>query len=211
MAHSLENFFTVRAVLERYDPTAVRLYLIGTHYRQPLQFLVEGGDGEAGLEVRGIEDAETSLTRLRRALGPEPLDLQGEQETGSVQAFESAMDADFNTPGALAVIFDLAREVNRRRAVRQAQGEREASQSDLDRARRTLVRLLGVLGIDLTPVGAEQTAPIEPFVTLVLDVRRKLRQMKQWALADEIRDRLAELGIVVEDTPGGNSTWRRAD
>ena len=217
MAHSLENFLTVSAILDRYDPSAVRLYLIGTHYRQPLQFLVEGGDGQAGPRVRGIEDAETSLARLRRAMGSEPLDLQGELEPASVREFEEAMDADFNTPGALAVIFDLAREVNRRRALQQAQAlrrvqdEQGASQAEIDRARRTIVRLLSVLGIELAPQGTEQLAPIEPYVSLLLDVRRKLREKKLWALADGIRDRLAELGVVVEDRPGGESTWRWAD
>jgi cysteinyl-tRNA synthetase len=211
MAHSLQNFLTARAILDRYDPTAVRLYLIGTHYRQALQFVVEGDPNAAGPQVRGIEDAEASLARLRRALGPEPLDLEGDLETESVRAFEEAMDADFNTPGALAVIFDLAREVNRRRSLQPAQDEQGASRADVDRARRTMVRLLGVLGIGLAPQGIEQLAPIEPYVKLLLDVRRKLREMKQWALSDEIRVRLAELGVVVEDKPGGESTWRRAD
>jgi cysteinyl-tRNA synthetase len=101
--------------------------------------------------------------------------------------------------------------VNRRRALQPAQGEQGANRADVDRARRTIVRLLGVLGIGLAPQGTEQLAPIEPYVNLLLDVRRKLREMKQWALSDEIRYRLAELGIVVEDKPGGESTWRRAD
>ena len=223
MAHSLENFLTVRTVLDRYDPMAVRLYLIGTHYRQALQFVTEGDPNETGLQVRGIEDSETSLARLRRAIGQEPLDLEGELELESVRAFEEAMDADVNTPGALAVIFDLAREVNRRRALQQgqsrgqpqalrmAQVERDVGQEEIDRARRTIVRLLGVLGIELAPQREERLVPIEPYVHLLLDVRRKLRDMKQWALSDEIRDRLADLGVVVEDRPGGESTWRRAD
>ncbi|HYY87355.1 MAG TPA: cysteine--tRNA ligase, partial [Chloroflexota bacterium] len=75
--------------------------------------------------------------------------------------------------------------------------------------RRTMLHLLDVLGIDLTTVDQQQA--IDPYVDLLLDVRRKLREAKQWALADEIRGRLDSLGIIVEDKPGGESTWRPAD
>jgi cysteinyl-tRNA synthetase len=112
------------------------------------------------------------------------------------------MDADFNTPDALAVIFDLAREVNRVRDV-------GVDEEELDRLRRTLVQLLGVLGLDLTAAAEpSQAKTVGPLVELTLDIRRKLRDIKQWALADEIRDRLNNLGIIVEDKPGGESTWR---
>jgi cysteinyl-tRNA synthetase len=121
----------------------------------------------------------------------------------AVARFEAAMDADFNTPDALAVVFDLAREVNRLR-------DAAAPDSDLQRARRTMVHLLGILGIDLQPEpsGGQDVAP---YIDLLLDVRRKLREAKQWALSDQIRDGLQERGIIVEDKPGGQSSWRRAD
>jgi cysteinyl-tRNA synthetase len=146
------------------------------------------------------------------------------------------MDADFNTPDALAVIFDLARQINTARASAEPQ-------ADVDRLRRTLVYLLDVLGLDLSSTPAQDDVPIEPFVDLLQQVRslapvstmaaiesqrnvtregaplplvvdelltsrRNLREAKQWALADEIRNRLADLGVIVEDKPGGESTWR---
>jgi cysteinyl-tRNA synthetase len=151
--------------------------------------------------VRGIEDARGALGRLRRALGEEPLSLDGPLDDQAVDAFNAAMDADFNTPDALAVIFDLAREINRCR-------DSGAAPAELDRRRRTLVHLLGVLGLDLGSDQPREQRSIEPYVDLLLEVRRKLREVKQWALADEIRTRLADLGVTVEDKPSGESAWR---
>jgi cysteinyl-tRNA synthetase len=200
MAHSLENFTTLASILEDYDPLAVRYFLLATHYRSPLTFSVENANG-ARPRVRGIDDARGALARLRRALGPEPLDYDGDLHQPAVDAFTSAMDADFNTPDALAVIFDLAHEINRCR-------DTGAVAEEFDRRRRTLVYLLDVLGLDILSVDSRDQQSIEPFVELLLDTRRKLRDIKQWALADEIRSRLNNLGVTVEDKPGGESTWR---
>jgi cysteinyl-tRNA synthetase len=112
------------------------------------------------------------------------------------------MDADFNTPDALAVIFDLAREINRFR-------DAGAESDELDRRRRTVVYLLDILGLDLrSEVPADDHAIDTELVELLLDQRRKARELKQWAQADALRTRLTELGVVVEDKPGGESTWR---
>jgi cysteinyl-tRNA synthetase len=199
MAHSLENFTTIDAILERYTPLEVRYFLVATHYRSSLTFTLEGEDDD--VRVRGLEDARGALGRLRRALGEEPLDRNGPVDAAAVEAFNAAMDADFNTPDALAVIFDLAREINRCR-------DSGAVPAELDQRRRALVQLLGVLGLDLGSDQPREQRSIEPYVALLLDVRRKLRDVKQWALADEIRTRLAELGVTVEDKPGGESAWR---
>ena len=142
-----------------------------------------------------------ALGRLRRALGPEPLDADGPLDTAVVDAFTAAMDADFNTPDALSVIFDLARDINRCRA--------EGGNPDVQR--RTLVRLLGILGLDLADVAASDGQAVEPFIELLLEVRRELRGVKQYALADSVRTRLGDLGVIVEDKPGGTSTWRLDD
>jgi cysteinyl-tRNA synthetase len=202
MAHSAENFTTLAAILDAYSPVEVRYYLLATHYRSSLTFTVES-DGLNGSRprIRGIEDARSALGRLRRALGDEPLDAGGPLDQSAVDAFTAAMDADFNTPDALAVIFDLARQINTQRSARSAQEE-------IDRRRRTLVYLLDVLGLDLRSEAPIDQRAVDPYVDLLLDVRRKLRDIKQWALADEIRGRMAELGVVVEDKPGGDSTWR---
>jgi cysteinyl-tRNA synthetase len=198
MAHSLSNFLQLREILDQYEPMAVRYYLVASHYRSSLALLVDESDGSLP-RIRGIEDAQAALGRLRRALGDEPLEAEGELDAPSVQAFEAAMDADLNTPEALAVIFELARQINTERAVG----------GDTSLKRRTLVRLLDVLGLDAAAGSeANRQQSIEPFVDLLLETRRKLREVKQWALADELRDRLKSLGVVVEDRPGGESTWR---
>jgi cysteinyl-tRNA synthetase len=195
MAHSADNFLTAANILERYDALSVRFYLTRTHYRSQLSFLADEGG-----RVREIEDARAALARLQRAVGQEPLELAGDFETDSVAAFTEAMDADFNAPDAVAAIFDLAREVNRRR-------DSNADQGDIDRARRTIVHLLGVLGIDLSLAAPAEQQSIEPFVELLLETRTKLREIRQWALADEIRNRLKDLGVEVKDTPSG-PTWQ---
>ncbi len=200
MAHSLENFFMLRTVLEHYDPMAVRLYLVATHYRSPLQFAVEEGEDGVQATIRGVEEALTSLERVKRAVGGEPLEREGEFEEEAVKAFEAAMDVDFNTPGALAVVFDLVREVNRRR-------DAGAQQAEVDRARRTILHLLCVLGVEVRLEEPASQRSIEPFVDLLLEVRRKLREARQWALADDIRNRLGELGVKVEDRADGGSGW----
>ncbi|MCA1646283.1 MAG: cysteine--tRNA ligase [Chloroflexi bacterium] len=202
MAHSAENFTTLESILDRYEPQDVRYFLLATHYRSSLTFNVENDDG-AVARVRGIEDARGALARLRRALGPQSLDRHGDLDQPFVQAFTAAMDADFNTPDALAVIFDLARQINTARAARAM-----PAAGDLDRQRRTLVHLLDVLGLDLSAAEPAAAASVNPFVELLLETRRKLRDIKQWAMADDIRDRLNDLGVIVEDNPGGESTWR---
>jgi cysteinyl-tRNA synthetase len=199
MAHSADNFTTLASILDRYDPQAVRYFLLATQYRSALTFAIEQSNGQ--VVVRGIEDARSALGRLRRALGPEPLDADGPLDTAVVDAFTAAMDADFNTPEALSVIFDLAREINRCRA--------EGGNPDVQR--RTLVRLLGILGLDLADVAASDGQAVEPFIELLLEVRRELRGVKQYALADSVRTRLGDLGVIVEDKPGGTSTWRLDD
>lgn len=204
MAHALNNFTTVRDVLDQYEAAAVRLFLLGTNYRRPLAFVVEPGVEGAPPRAPGIEDARAGLRRLRQAIGEEPLVADGDLEANTVQAFEAAMDADFNTPGALAPVYDLAREVNRRRAA-------GGPPAELDRGRRTIARLMEVLGVDVLERGSHPGPAVGHFVELLLDVRRSLREARQWAIADSIRERLEQLGVVVEDMPGGVSTWRFGD
>jgi cysteinyl-tRNA synthetase len=238
MAHSAENFTTLESILEKYEPIEVRYYLLATHYRSSLTFTVEG-ESPSDRTVRGIEDARGALARLRRALGPEPLHVDGDLDESSVEAFKTAMDADFNTPDALSVIFDLARRINTLRSASEPPAE-------LDRERRTLVHLLDVLGLDIASTPPTQELPVAPLVALrdemraqgavllqslnvhatgavateepppavapvvdeLLDLRRQLRQARRFDLADGIRKRLGELGVTVEDKPGGESTWR---
>jgi len=194
MAHSTGKFTTVLDVLTQHEPMALRLYLINTHYRSPLAF------NEESLIAAG-----RGLARLRAAAGEmQPVADEQTAPHWAAEArarFEETMDADFNTAGALGHLFDLAREINRRR------DERD-DLAALQGAQRTLRELADVLGLSLKAVAQSGGEPIDPFVELILDARRALRAAKQYAEADGLRDRLRALGIVVEDTAKG-SVWRR--
>jgi cysteinyl-tRNA synthetase len=190
MSKSLGNVVNLVDALERHDPVAVRLFILQSHYRSPLN-----------LSDEGFEAAARGVDRLRGA-------LEGDDGTAGTateaverarEAFVQAMDDDFNTPGAMASLFDLAREANRQREG----GDAAAAQA----ARATLRELAGVLGIDLAPRAAAGDLAAAPFVELLLRVRRELRGARQFQLADLVRDELTGLGITLEDRPEG-TTWR---
>jgi cysteinyl-tRNA synthetase len=188
MSHSLENFTTIHDVLARYDPMALRLYLLSTHYRSPLAFSEEG-----------LIDKSRALDRLRGAL--ESYDGSPASATWTApfeQQFVAAMDDDFNSAGALGVLFDLAREINRRRA-----GQPEAVAAGQAR----LTELAAVLGLDLERRSERQDGQAEPFIELLVEVRTRLREARQWQLADQVRDGLRARNVVLEDQ-AGRTVWR---
>ena len=196
MAHSLENFTTIASVLDLFEPMAVRLFLLLTHYRSSILYTREA-----------LENAVRALARLRGALdgftasASAPTDAPAWAQAAR-DGFESAMDDDFNTPGALGNLFDLVREINRRRAEGIPAAELSAGQS-------MLRKLAGVLGLNLdVPETQADGEDAGPFIDLLLTMRQRLREAKQWALADEVRDRLRDLGVLVEDRPDG-AVWRR--
>ena len=192
MSKSLGNVVSTPEVLANHSPDAVRLFILQSHYRSPLN-----------LTDQGFEAAERGIERLLNALeGGTPADRKAPESEAARRAraaFVEAMDDDFNSPGGLAALFDLAREANRARDT--AEG---AS------ARATLRELTEALGLRLQPrqSSAEDLAAA-PFVDLLLTVRRELRAAKQFQLADRIRDELTGLGIALEDKAEG-TTWRRA-
>ena len=196
VSHSLENFTTVADTLKLYEPMVVRLYLLSTHYRSSLLF------GEDGLvsAARGLE-------RLRAAANGaagNPPPWSATRARSAQEAFDAAMDDDFNSAAAIGHLFDLARDVNRMR-------EEGGSDADVSDCQNALVFLTGVLGIDIiTPSQARQdNTESAALIDLLLEVRQSLRTARQFELSDTIRDRLKDLGIVVEDSPEGSS-WRHA-
>ncbi|MBI2321276.1 MAG: cysteine--tRNA ligase [Chloroflexi bacterium] len=194
MSKSLGNLVTIRELLERVTADGARLFLLSSHYRSPLTFTDEA-----------VAAAERGAERLRQALRPggsaagAVFEGLGAAMAATVERFESAMDDDFNTPPAVAALFDLAREINRARD----EGR------DVEEAQETLRELGGVLGLTLRAPAEAKGGEVSPLVDLLLAVRAELRAQRQWALADRIRDELGRLGVVVEDHPEG-STWRRA-
>ncbi len=191
MSKSLGNFFTIRDVLKVYDAETVRYFLMSGHYRSQLNYSDENlNQGRAALErlytaLRGLP--------VVAAAGGEPY----------VERFRAAMDDDFNTPEAYSVLFDLAREVNR------LKGEGAAEAAALAGRLRELGGVLGLLEQDPEAFFKGNEADDEVAeIEALIKARNDARAAKDWPAADAARNRLTEMGIVLEDGAGGTS-WRR--
>ncbi len=196
MSKSLGNLVTVDEFLAEHEADVLRMLILSSQYRRPLAF-----------NATVIEDTTRALARLRSALraatgqlvdGPELATLAAAADQARA-GFVEAMDDDFNTAGALAVLFELVTAINRAR-------DAGLGGAPFTAAQETLLELSGVLGLQLA-TAQPQSAEAAPFIELLLELRAKLRTVKQYALADEVRQRLTDLGVVVEDTREG-STWR---
>jgi cysteinyl-tRNA synthetase len=206
MSKSLGNFTTVQEALSRHAPEVVRFWILSTHYRSPANYVPEALDAaKAGLER--LRNCIQSLTSLLTSAGPGP--GAGDQALSTAldrgdAAFHSAMDDDFNTPVALAALFDLVREVNgclAAPAPLSTPGLRRA----LDFFRSTAGSVLGVLEEE----GAATSAmAADPFIDLLVELRSRLKQKKDFETGDWLRSRLQSLGIEVKDSKDG-STWSR--
>ncbi|WP_305417359.1 cysteine--tRNA ligase [Photobacterium leiognathi] len=193
MSKSLGNFFTIRDVLNHYDPETVRYFLMSGHYRSQLNYSEEN-----------LKQARSALERLYTSL--RGLDTSVEAAGGEefVARFKDAMDDDFNTPEAYSVLFDMAREINRLKA------DDVAAASVLGARMRELADVLGLLSQEpetFLQGGAgedDDVAEIEALIQQRLDARAA----KDWAAADEARDKLMAMGIILEDGAQG-TTWRR--
>ncbi|MDE3735118.1 cysteine--tRNA ligase [Metapseudomonas resinovorans] len=194
MSKSLGNFFTIREVLEKYHPEVVRYLLVSSHYRSPINYSEES-----------LKEAKGALERFYHALRglPDAAPAGGE---AFVERFAAAMDDDFNSPEACAVLFEMVREVNRLR-----DGDLPAAAA-LAAQLKTLGGLLGVLQLepdDFLRAGAEGKVDAAE-VERLIQARLQARAEKNWAESDRIRDLLSAMGVVLEDGKGG-TTWRLAD
>lgn len=209
MAHSRGNFITIREMLEIYPAAAVRLFFLLQHYRAPSTF---GFDPQTRRSPM-MDDSTRALERLQSALrnvpgaktaetgGAAEQRLNAATETAR-KLFTEAMDDDFNSAAAMAALFDLVREINTAKNA-------GLGVEQLASARSTLIELCGVVGLILeapTDQGRD-SASATPFIDLLIETRRELRAAKQYALADQIRKRLTELNVVLEDRPDG-TYWR---
>lgn len=188
MSKSLGNLVTIRELLQQHTADGLRLFVLSSHYRNPLTYSEEA-----------LNAAERGMERIRQALAIQP--EAGNSQIDSIpfrQKFIEAMDDDFNTPQAAAVIFDLVREINRGYEAKQ----------NITEAQNTLRELAGVLGFSLKS-NAGPSLDAVPFIELLVKTRDDLRKAKQWTLADQLRKELADRGIIIEDTPKG-SRWKQS-
>jgi cysteinyl-tRNA synthetase len=189
MSKSLGNFFTIREVLAKYDPEVVRFFILRAHYRSPLNYS----------DVH-LEEAKSALARLYTALKAAPPAAGGiDWSEPRAARFKAAMDDDFNTPEAIAVLFELANEANK------PGGGKEA---------RLLKRLGGLLGVLERPAEAFLKGDLPDGWTAgrveqLIAERNAAKKAKNYAEADRIRKELLDAGVVLEDGPQG-TTWRRA-
>jgi cysteinyl-tRNA synthetase len=201
MSKSLGNFFLIRDVLKEYDPEVLRFFMLRAHYRSPINYS----------DIQ-LDEARSGLTRLYTALAQASLTGNGANEPAALAApwitrFNAAMDDDFNTPEAIAVLFDLASEMNRAHAA----GSLEALGS-LAQVMRSLAGSLGFLERDPSAFlqGGQPGALDAPAIEELIAARTAAKHAKDFAKADHIRGELLALGVVLEDKPGGITEWRRA-
>ncbi len=189
MSKSLGNFFTIRDVLKKYDAEVVRFFILRAHYRSPLNY-----------SDKHLDDAKQALTRLYTSLRGVSTDSNYDEQDVSAINFKAAMNDDFNTPEAVAVLFDLANELNKTREVKVA--------AQL----KGLANILGLLNRDpecffqagALALDGELTNQIESLIT----ARAEAKKAKNFVEADKIRQDLLAQGVILEDGPQG-TTWRR--
>jgi cysteinyl-tRNA synthetase len=197
MSKSLGNLISVEEFLEQHKPDVFRMLVLNSQYRGPLTYNDEVV-GQAGNALKRLQSG------LRPAMPAEDVDPAAEEELAArvketYAGFEAAMDDDFNTAGALGSLFDLVRGINQAR-------DAGVGREGVENAQGTLKELARVLGLRLSD---ERETPKEAaaFIELLIEVREELRQAEEWELADLVRDRLSDLGIVLEDSKEG-TFWR---
>jgi cysteinyl-tRNA synthetase len=202
MSKSIGNIVPASDLIERGLGQAFRLLVLQSHYRAPLTFTEEGLQGAA----RGLERLQAAA-RLEAPVSSDGREQSDDQDLAAIsqqtdERFHEAMNDDFDTPRAVAALFDLARAINRAKSTGQ-------STAPIESARQRLLDLSSVLGLQLEEAAAQSVGDAEPFIELLVKVRDDLRAAKQWQLADAIRNGLQERGITIEDTPAG-AIWRKA-
>ena len=196
MSKSLGNLVTIEDFLAKHEGDVLRMMVLNSSYRNPLTF---------GDDI--IIQAEKGLERLRLALRPTSsgqvvegpaVDSLRAQMAATRQGFTDSMDDDINTAGALGYLFDLVRVINQTR-------DADVTAQVVAEGQALLAELMGVFGLHTER--AVQGGQADPFIELLIEMRRELRQQKLWALSDLVRDRLTELGVLLEDSKDGTA-WR---
>lgn len=197
MSKSLGNVVTIDSFLDQYDGDVFRLIVLSSYYRNPLTYNTE-------IAADNARKLDRLLTALQPAVGSTDegpaVDTLGQTVVQARESFVAAMDNDFNTASALATLFDLVRAINSARDAGVG-GEPFAA------AQAALRELAGVLGLQLNPQPKAKQQDVAPFIDLLVELRGELRKAKQFALADQLRTRLADLGVTLEDSPQG-TRWK---
>lgn len=205
MSKSLGNYITIKEALKLYSPEAIRLFILSSHYRKPVDF---GREAILSAE-RGVERLHNTVRALRQQKErAQPADTAELSDLGNLmprsKQFIDAMDDDFNTPQAIAALFDLNREVNDL-----LNSDKTLSKGTLaaidDMYRELGGEILGIIPDDLAEEAGGELA--EGLMEIILDIREEYRETKQWEEADALRSRLAELGVALDDRPEG-TIWR---
>lgn len=213
MSKSLGNFITIDDILQKYDANTIRFFILTNHYRMPVEFNDEALDAASN----GIKRLKNTVNSLLNYVGKENLveDIKSEE----IEQFKSAMNEDFNTSKALAVMFELATKANKSKD----EGEREAVVSYLS----SLMVIARVLGFDFEKVEIDESTLKEKLSSVIgefdfienkdagaseimqkiIKARNEARARKDWAVADKIRDGLAKINIVLKDTKDGTTIW----
>jgi len=204
MGKSLNNFITIKDAVRKYEPMAIRYFILMSHYRSALDFTEQALDAA----TTGLKKIHTFLVRLDQKIkntdGTGSADLPTEDFK---QSFQNAMNDDFNTPQALASVFDIINRVNKSMDT----SEEQYAQNEWINLREVLKNTLqDVLGIHLSQKDSRDSSQndLEKVMQIVLTIRADLRKEKNFPLSDKIRDDLKEQGIALKDTPEG-STWQK--
>lgn len=221
MSKSLGNILTIDSILEKYEPAVVRYFLLSAHYRHPLDY-TEKTMQEAKSAWRRLQDCfytSEELLKLLRNSGNNgedrnvPANAVLEEDIRKLRsAFESAMDDDFNTAEALAVLFNIVSELNvlRERINQNVKNSIEVSQTDISHLaalKNLLGELMGVLGFQLPEKVSPSLELSAQLIQILIELRHEARKQKMFQFADLIRSRLAELNIILEDHPQG-TIWK---
>lgn len=196
MSKSLGNFFTVREIAEKYPLQVIRFFMLSAHYRSPLNFsadLVEASKN-------GLERILTAVDRLKSISGTEgEVDKAVADEMDAfVKKYEAAMDDDLNTADAISVIFELVKYAN-------VNVTEESTKATVELVLNTVTKLCDILGI----ITEKKKEILDSDIEALIEERQSARKAKNFARADEIRDQLSDMGIILEDTREGVK-WKRA-
>jgi cysteinyl-tRNA synthetase len=199
MSKSLGNFTTIKDLLKKYAPTVLRFFILQSHYRSTLDF----SDEAISAAKNGLEKLTETYNRLlQSSIGKATLDLEPYRKK-----FHAALNDDFNTPQAIALFFDLAREIN---TTLSREGFSEQEKSNLIDFFNTYAKnILGILPQHENATKGDSTV-LPKVMELVLEIRKDARAKKDFATSDLIRDRLKDAGIEVKDTKDG-AVWRRLE